>query len=167
MNVTNLKNILQETLDEILLERKTKGAFIAPKHKGMILLMRRSKDGSWGLPGGRLEKKEDVLTGAKRETAEETNMIFPKKNLSKIAKVRGRNKNIHLFTTKAIKKLPYFEMNQEHFDAGFFKIKDLKDIIRKNTKKISIRDEKGNPVETIKRKHFKLHKPAKLFVLNY
>jgi len=166
MKIDVLKNTLQEALNYLLLEKRARSAFIAPKHKGMILLMRRTKDATWGLPGGRLEKRERIDAGAQRETAEETNMIFPKKRLNKVAKVRGRSKNIHLFTTKAIRKLPYFQLNQEHYDYGFFRIKDLVDIVRENIKSIKLRDENGKTLEKIKRKHFKLHKSANLFIIN-
>ncbi len=39
---------------------------------GRLLLMRRSDNGQWGLPGGYVEKGEDVATAAAREVAEET-----------------------------------------------------------------------------------------------
>ena len=39
---------------------------------GKILLMRRSDNGHWGLPGGFVETGESVADAARREVAEET-----------------------------------------------------------------------------------------------
>jgi len=40
--------------------------------EGQLLLMRRSDNGFWGLPGGFVEVGESVADAAKREVAEET-----------------------------------------------------------------------------------------------
>ena len=43
-----------------------------PEEPGKILLMKRSDNGHWGLPGGFLEPGESVREGARREVREET-----------------------------------------------------------------------------------------------
>ncbi len=164
MNIENLKNTFESAIQEIITEKRAITSFVAPKHNKMIMLMKRTKDEKWGLPGGRIEKKERVKQAARRETAEETNMEFNK--LNKVAKIRGKNKNIHLFTTKAMSQLPNFRMNKEHTDYGYFKINELKDFMKKKIDKIAVRNADGLEVEYLKRKKFKLHKPAKLFIRN-
>jgi len=47
-------------------------AGVAVTDRDRILLVRRADDGTWCLPGGRLEFGESVSDGARREFAEET-----------------------------------------------------------------------------------------------
>lgn len=46
-----------------------------------LLLMRRSDNGCWGIPGGSIEPGELVESAAKRETLEETNLEVGKMSL--------------------------------------------------------------------------------------
>jgi ADP-ribose pyrophosphatase YjhB (NUDIX family) len=47
-----------------------------PENVNEILLMKRSDNGHWGLPGGYLELGESVTTAARREVREETGYEF-------------------------------------------------------------------------------------------
>ena len=49
-------------------------AGVAVTDRGRILLVRRADDGSWCLPGGRMEFGESVSDCARREFAEETGL---------------------------------------------------------------------------------------------
>ena len=47
---------------------------VARDHRGRLLLVQRADDGSWCLPGGRLEPGETWLACAEREFREETGL---------------------------------------------------------------------------------------------
>lgn len=42
--------------------------------KDTVLIVKRTSDGGWELPGGRLDKNEDCVAGLKRELREETGL---------------------------------------------------------------------------------------------
>ena len=48
---------------------------------GCLLMMKRSDDGRWGLPGGGLELGETLEEGARRETLEETGLELEEMHL--------------------------------------------------------------------------------------
>ncbi len=56
-------------------------AGVAVVEDGRILLVRRADDGSWCLPGGRLEAGESLRAGAAREFAEETGLAVTLRGL--------------------------------------------------------------------------------------
>jgi len=49
-----------------------RGVVVAPDDE--LLVVRRSSNGEWELPGGRLDAREDVLPGLRREISEETGL---------------------------------------------------------------------------------------------
>ncbi len=51
------------------------GAVIVLDGDGRVLLMRRTDNGRWGLPGGSLEPGESFEQAARRELAEETGLV--------------------------------------------------------------------------------------------
>ena len=52
-----------------------RGVVFGPR--GEVLVVRRTSDGGWELPGGRLGAHEDTETGVRREIAEETGLDVP------------------------------------------------------------------------------------------
>ena len=50
-------------------------AFIVYTNENKILWMKRTKDGSWGFPGGHVEEGESPIEGAIRESREETQHV--------------------------------------------------------------------------------------------
>jgi 8-oxo-dGTP pyrophosphatase MutT (NUDIX family) len=67
--------IRQQYLDDPLAplaQRLLPAAFaIVRNHRGQVLLVRRTDDGNWELPGGRIEAGESAATAVEREVAEE------------------------------------------------------------------------------------------------
>lgn len=49
--------------------------------KGRVLLLRRTDNGCWGLPGGAMEPGETLEEAALRETREETGLALPRLSL--------------------------------------------------------------------------------------
>jgi ADP-ribose pyrophosphatase YjhB (NUDIX family) len=59
----------------LLLRRPILGTSIIPHlPDGRVVLVRRSDNGRWGLPGGIVDWGEDIETAARRELAEETGL---------------------------------------------------------------------------------------------
>ncbi|MFE4107498.1 NUDIX domain-containing protein [Almyronema epifaneia] len=59
----------------LLLRRPILGTSVIPVlPTGQIVLIRRTDNGLWGLPGGIIDWGEDILTAARRELAEETGL---------------------------------------------------------------------------------------------
>ncbi len=52
-----------------------RGVVFGPRDE--VLVVRRTSDGGWELPGGRLDAHEDTDDGVKREIAEETGLDVP------------------------------------------------------------------------------------------
>lgn len=59
----------------LLLRRPILGTSIIPQlPDGQVVLVRRSDNGRWGLPGGIVDWGEDIETAARRELTEETGL---------------------------------------------------------------------------------------------
>lgn len=82
-------------------------AFIVYTDDEKILWMRRTKDNSWGFPGGHVEEGESPIEGAIRESREETAYV-PRTGLAEIY-VEG---DVHLFHCNDGRFDP--ELNDEH-----------------------------------------------------
>ena len=149
-----------------LTERKKSSSFVLPKHRGMIMLMHRTKDGMWGLPGGQVDKGEGTKKTATRETEEEAGMKL--KGVKKAAEYKikrrrkGKRKSISVYKDEVSEKLPQLKVNKkEHKKVGFFKKAELKRLAKGKVSKIGVYDEDGNLKG---RKSIKLHTPiVKLF----
>lgn len=63
---------MTETDDHLRATISQRGVLFAPS--GTVLVVRRSTDGGWELPGGRLEPYEDAPAGVHREIVEETGL---------------------------------------------------------------------------------------------
>lgn len=142
---------------EILVERKKASAFVMKKHGNLFMLMKRTKDGSWGLPGGRLDKKEKAKDAATRETGEETGH-YPT-NIKKDSKIKKKQKTVHVYQTRITPAhIKQFDINKdEHSEYGFFTKKDLKKALE--GKRTNVRDQDGNVLKTEKVRIHKVIKP--------
>lgn len=107
---------------------------------GKVLLLKQP-NGRWDLPGGKVDKKEDLVDGLIREVEEETGIkVWPMKYL--ISKTRRVKKNKDLLivtflcsTLKPIKK-KHIQLSKEHKKFTFFEIEAANDLnMRKRHKK--------------------------------
>ena len=95
-------------------------AFIVYTDGDKILWMRRTKDNTWGFPGGHVEKGESAIEGAIRESREET-MHVPKTGLQLIYE-EGK---VRLFGCNDGEFKP--DLNDEHDDYVWATIEDAPD----------------------------------------
>lgn len=92
-------------------------------YEGSILLLKRTKDGMWGFPGGHIEPDEDELTSAKRECAEEMG-AYPEGSL--LWSVRQKTETCDYTTFYSRLDAPFAPvLNDEHSEYGWFKPDDL------------------------------------------
>ena len=163
--------MLLNEIISVITEKKRISSFVLPTHKGKVILIKRTKDGTWGLPGGRVDKGEDAEEAAKRETEEEAGVDVDKvKKVGEYAVPRRRGlkrrlrkgksprtKTVHIFGKKLKgdvgKKI---NLNPEHSKAGKFKKSDLRKVARGEKTKIMKYDSKG---KSLKKITVRLHKP--------
>ena len=112
VKITNTKEKDSKTVAKIVLLDK----------KGRALFLKRSDymekfAGDWDLPGGHLKVNENILTGLKRETREETSLIIENPVFFK------KIKNIYFFYGKYNSQK--IILSDEHEDYKFFKKKEL------------------------------------------
>jgi len=111
---------LQESLDENDTKNVSK-VLIFNKNDEILLLKRADEQQNWDLPGGHIQKGENFVDGARRETKEETNL-----DISDLKPIK---------TDKKGKIIKYFKANkyngtisldpEEHIDYKWVKIEDL------------------------------------------
>ena len=70
--------------DRFALQISAKGVIVADDK----VLLLRSPDGNWDLPGGKVEMGEDILAGFQREVLEETGLVVVPE---KLVSVRTKN----------------------------------------------------------------------------
>jgi 8-oxo-dGTP pyrophosphatase MutT (NUDIX family) len=92
-----------------------------------ILILKRSSTDEWmpehyGLPGGKLESREDILEAVCRECKEETNLIIAPNDLNFLSKVSGDKKHAFFYTTKFSGEP---KLDFEHDDFTWVEPKDL------------------------------------------
>lgn len=92
-------------------------AFIVYTDGDKILWLQRSKDDTWGFPGGHVEEGESPIEGAIRESREEV-LHVPETGLHQIYK-KG---NVHLFGCDDGEFVP--DLNEEHTDYVWATIED-------------------------------------------
>jgi len=118
------------------------------KRRHKILLIRRKNDpfkGMWALPGGFVEKDEEIIDAAKRELYEETGIKIRTKlhEIGVFGKVGRdpRGRTISIAYLALINKLVHPKASTDAKEAQWFSIKNLpplafdhKEIIRKAMK---------------------------------
>ncbi len=85
---------------------------IIENEKGEILLLKRHKNDpegeTWGLVGGKIDKGEDAITAAVRETQEEINLTLNKDDLENVKSYHWDRDDLDIyfevFRTKLIKQ---------------------------------------------------------------
>lgn len=105
------------------------GILLAARSTGRILLLLRSEEcnepGTWGLPGGKIDERENARTAAIRELEEETGWDGP---------VSVLKEPIFIFEEPDFEFLTYFgciddefdpQLNWESADAGWFSLGKL------------------------------------------
>jgi len=111
---------LQESLDENDTKNVSK-VLIFNKNDEILLLKRADKQQNWDLPGGHVQKGENFVDGAKRETKEETNLDI---SGLQVVKTDKKGKIVKYF--KAIKHNGQISLDpEEHTDYKWVKIEDL------------------------------------------
>jgi 8-oxo-dGTP pyrophosphatase MutT (NUDIX family) len=111
---------LQESLDENDTENVSK-VLIFNKNDEILLLKRADKQQNWDLPGGHIQKDENFVDGAKRETKEETNL-----DISGLKPVKTDEKDRIVKYFKANKYDGKISLDpEEHMDYKWVKIEDL------------------------------------------
>ncbi|WP_182875651.1 NUDIX hydrolase [Microbispora sp. H10670] len=71
--------------------------------QGRALLVQRRDNGHWEAPGGVLEREEDILTGLRREVAEETGLEVEPEALTGVYKNMTRGIVALVFRCRAIR----------------------------------------------------------------
>ena len=91
-----LWQILQTVLG-VLFRHPLTGTTIIPRlPDGRIVLVRRSDNGLWGLPGGLVDWGEDIATAARRELKEETGLELVKiRRLVGVYSAPDRDPRVH------------------------------------------------------------------------
>ena len=126
------------------------------KNDEILLLKRADKQQNWDLPGGHIQKGENFVDGAKRETKEETNL-----EISGLKPVKTDEKDRIVKYFKANKHNGKISLDpEEHTDYKWVKIEDLdqytvikrmKSVIETEMK--ATLQEIGRYQEKVKRKH--------------
>lgn len=111
--------------------------------RGKVLLLKQP-NGRWDLPGGKLDKGEDIVDGLIREVKEETGLhVWPMKYL--IAKTRRvkKNKDLLIITflcsTVAPVKKKHIQLSREHKKFTFVEIPEALDLPMRNRHKKAIK----------------------------
>lgn len=99
-----------------------------------VLLLRRSDDdpwmpGSWGLPGGKLEKDEDPDDAIKREVKEETNLDVDIIQPFSVYKFFKETSGVDVVTIKYLAhyKSGEVKLSSEHKHFAWFAVEQLPD----------------------------------------
>lgn len=107
---------------------------------GHVLLVKRGRNpgkGRYALPGGFISQTEDLLTSCLRELKEETNIVFPKREISKCLEevhvfahpyrdMRGRTiTHAHYFKLDTLGPLPAVKGGDDAAEAIWVPINDL------------------------------------------
>lgn len=91
-----LWQILQTVLGVIFRHPLTGTTIIPRLPDGRIVLVRRSDNGLWGLPGGLVDWGEDIATAAQRELREETGLELVKiRRLVGVYSAPDRDPRVH------------------------------------------------------------------------
>jgi 8-oxo-dGTP pyrophosphatase MutT (NUDIX family) len=110
---------LDEQDDSFALQVSAKGVIVADDR----VLLLKSPDGNWDLPGGKVEMGEDILAGFQREVLEETGlMVMPEKLVSVHTKNRKRGRDVLRLTFLCRADAALFDQVQlsaEHDDCAF------------------------------------------------
>lgn len=103
------------------------GSFI--QYAGEIILLHRQdhkpEGGTWGIPSGKIDQGELIITAASRETEEETGLIIPEENFKFFMSVYVRYDNYdfiyHMFYVELISKPNIKISEEEHKEARWIK----------------------------------------------
>lgn len=97
----------------------------------IILLHRQShkpQGNTWGIPSGKVDEGEDLLTAATRETFEETGLAIPKEELKFFKTVYVRYDDYdfiyHMFSAKLNNKEEIALSASEHKEMRWVKVQD-------------------------------------------
>lgn len=102
------------------------------QHTFLLLLRQENKPqgGTWGLPAGKINKGEDVLTATQREVYEETGLLFEKNDFVFFTKLFVRQDNldfVYYLYQKTTHTKPKIQLsNQEHKNSGWFSYDESK-----------------------------------------
>ncbi len=97
--------------------------------EGRILLIQRSDDATWGLPGGWLAPNETPMQGAERETREETGLeVRATRLIDVFARAPGADSGTHsvvsiLYLCERLGGTP--QASHESLDVRFWRIEDV------------------------------------------
>jgi ADP-ribose pyrophosphatase YjhB (NUDIX family) len=96
------------------------------KYKDEFLLLKRTDNDLWAMPGGHVQQNEMPIDGAIRELLEETGIVSTSKNLKLIARVLTKGYSIFsVYLYDIDSKIEPKKLNSEHSEWGYFTINDL------------------------------------------
>jgi ADP-ribose pyrophosphatase YjhB (NUDIX family) len=116
-------------------------AGVIVKYGDKFLLCKRGSEcefeGTWSIPGGKIEKNEESLDAARREFLEETDIDISSENLSFIGVIPRTNRDgkklkgymyIYLMVVenKIHPDLEYAQDGHEHTECGYFDKSEMK-----------------------------------------
>ena len=104
-----------------------KKSFVIFYTKNSFLLLQKSKNNLWELPGGKKNRNESFATAAYREAYEETGYIFELENSENI-KIDSKTDELILFFFKVDKEF-YCNLSKEHKDYKWVSLCDSKKIV--------------------------------------
>ena len=104
----------------------TKLAGVLVKYGEEVLLLKRTNDGLWAMPGGHVDRDELPINGAIRELLEETGISVSKGDLKLLSRVLNKEYSIYssyLYETN--KRIEPSKLNDEHSEWGYFVVDNL------------------------------------------
>lgn len=125
----------------ILENKKFVSAHVVIFKNNKFLILKRSKTDDWmpehyGLPGGKLDKDENIKDALVRECKEEANLNIQSQDLIFLPKISNKSEHGFYYTTKFSGNI---KLDHEHEDfkwvqyddlANYKIVPDLKDIIK-------------------------------------
>jgi len=139
--------MIKETLLDKKTLKKVKKKPVSAKAviiSGGKTLLLKQPNGRWDLPGGKLDRDEDIVDGLIREVEEETGLkVWPMKYL--ISKTRRVKKNKDLLivtflcsTTKPVKK-KHIQLSKEHKKFTFVDLQEAYELNMRNRHKKALK----------------------------
>jgi ADP-ribose pyrophosphatase YjhB (NUDIX family) len=96
--------------------------------KNKFLLLKKTDDGKWGLPGGHLTTGETPKQGLVREIKEELGINIKSKNYHFLKKYMKGKKELNIFYLKDNIDSNDIKLSEEHSEFDFFSYKQIMDL---------------------------------------
>jgi ADP-ribose pyrophosphatase YjhB (NUDIX family) len=97
-----------------------------------FLLLKKTEDGKWGLPGGHLTTGETPKQGLVREIKEELGVDIKSKNYHFLKKYMKGKKELNIFYLNNNINSNNIKLSEEHSEFNFFSYKQIMDLKEKS-----------------------------------